>query len=139
MFPLPASSIIFRAPSEGSGRKWMEAIELSFKYSNMIIPAKYHSPSIQRSIEMSSSVPTTPLSATSAAAAAVNGGGGAVSSSPLVNSSMLLSELGGSIDKSDEDLLGSQRRALMVADGMLPFNDSEIEKHFGKCFDRLQF
>lgn len=138
MFPLPASSIIFRAPSEGSGRKWMEAIELSFKYSNMIIPAKYHSPSIQRSIEMSSSVPTTPLSATSAAAsAAVNGG--AVSSSPLVNSSLLLSELGGSIDKSDEDLLGSQRRALMVADGVLPFNDSEIEKHFGKCSDRLQF
>ena len=82
MFPLPASSIIFRAPSEEAGRKWMEAIELSFRYSNLIIPKHGGR----------DSVPSTPLS--------VNGNTAPGALLQAMNS----------IDRSDEDLLSSQHR-----------------------------
>lgn len=117
----------------------MEAIELSFKYSKMLMPAKYHSPTIQRSMDLSS-VPTTPLSATtftSSSTSILNGSGGGVSSVSIIGSPLLMSN---SIDKSDEDLLCSQRRLVEAvvgagarAGGTLVFgNDSEIEKHFGE-------
>lgn len=35
--PLPTCFLIFRAPSEESGRQWMEAIELSYRCSSMLV------------------------------------------------------------------------------------------------------
>lgn len=105
----------------------MEAIELSFKYSKLLMPAKYNSPTIQRSIDLSS-VPNTPLSVTTSSTSILNGTSASIIGSPLMR--------GNSIDKSDEDLIGSQKRAEGVAGpgGTLVLHDSEIEKHFGECF-----
>jgi hypothetical protein len=35
--PLPVAYLIFRAPSEQAGRTWMEAIELSFRASSLLV------------------------------------------------------------------------------------------------------
>ena len=101
MFPLPASSIIFRAPSEEAGRKWMEAIELSLKCSSLIILK--HNQSINRD----NSVPTTPLSANSNGSAA--------------NVHQMNLQIMSSIDRSMEE--DNHHDSV--------FNDLEIEKHFG--------
>ncbi|CAG2179852.1 unnamed protein product, partial [Oppiella nova] len=42
MFPLPMSYLIFRAPSEAAGKKWMEAIELSLQCSTMLMRNMSH-------------------------------------------------------------------------------------------------
>ncbi|XP_054165544.1 oxysterol-binding protein-related protein 8-like [Oppia nitens] len=55
MFPLPMSYVIFRAPSEAAGKKWMEAIELSLQCSTLLLRGQSHR----------ESVPTTPAALTS--------------------------------------------------------------------------
>lgn len=37
MQPLPAAYLIFRATSEANGKQWMEAIELSFRASSLLV------------------------------------------------------------------------------------------------------
>ncbi len=51
MFPLPMSYLIFRAPSETAGKKWMEAIELSLQCSTLL----------GRHLSHRESVPNTPV------------------------------------------------------------------------------
>ena len=119
MFPLPISSVIFRALCEDAGHKWMEAIELSIKCTGVYV----HKHSSNRD-----SVPTTPLSATT------NGNNSFVSP----NSVMLQSfnAFSSSIDRSDEDISNSQQHFQHnpLTGSRILFNDLEIEKHFGNLF-----
>lgn len=115
MFGLPASSIIFRAPSIEAGKKWMQAIELTFKYSNMIIP-KTNQQQQQRD-----SAPTTPNSANS------NGSGNNINHSSIAHFALLNSfNNSTSVDRTEEDEL------LLLDNGRTKFNETEIERHFGK-------
>lgn len=105
MFPLPASYVIFRAPSEESGHKWMTAIELSLRCTNAALGAKHRD-----SITASGSVLPT--------ANAHHG-------HPIANLQAMQS-----IDRSDDELAnnlsGHDRKSGRI------YNDSEIERHFGE-------
>jgi len=75
MFPLPMSYLIFRAPSESAGKKWMEAIELSLKCSTLLV----------RHLSHRESVPNTPAQLTSIS-------GPEHTFSPPISSSLVLNE-----------------------------------------------
>lgn len=106
MFPLPISSVIFRAPSEEAGRKWMEAIELSLKYSNLLVHK--HIPSNRRD-----SNSNLPLSPNNIAINSLN------NNSPATFATAV--NLMNSLDRSDDEFINNQSS----------INDLDIEKHFG--------
>ncbi|CAG2108237.1 unnamed protein product [Medioppia subpectinata] len=57
MFPLPMSYVIFRAPSESAGKKWMEAIELSLQCSTILMRNLSHRESVPNTPAPNSSTP----------------------------------------------------------------------------------
>ncbi|KAI2799437.1 hypothetical protein BLOT_014864, partial [Blomia tropicalis] len=117
MFPLPAASIIFRAPSEEAGRKWMEAIELSLKCSSLIVAPK----TTILSNNSTNSAPNTPFSVGTPPNGTIN----------IEQRMGHFSSALNSIDRSDDDIVLSTSHQ----SGCANFNDSEIEKHFDLCDD----
>lgn len=107
MFPLPISSVIFRAPNEDAGHKWMQAIELSLKCSTALLSQRSHR----------DSVPNTPLSVNSNGCGSING-----------NNSLNVMN---SIDRSDDDMPTGHYRTNSLTGSRIMLQDAEIEKHFG--------